>query len=153
MVCSPHAVLLFDFLTGEAAVRGSRTGELGTAMGCLGMRGSGNFSEGSGLLRAPMRGDVWADRLSSRSAQHQPKRLSHPLWLCSAPNPDLYVIVLTSVSLYCHHSGDLKHMDVSCLLPGVNKKCMKSTVHLDCCNNSCMHRTSTSAAGIVVFAA
>lgn len=38
------------------------------AMGCLGMSGSANFSEGSGLLRAPMRGDVWRELLSSRPA-------------------------------------------------------------------------------------
>ena len=46
----------------------SREGESGVAMGCLGMSGSANFSEGSGLLRAPMRGDVWRELLSSRPA-------------------------------------------------------------------------------------
>lgn len=34
----------------------------------MGMSGSANFSEGSGLLRAPMRGDVWRELLSSRPA-------------------------------------------------------------------------------------
>ena len=55
----------------------SLEGEFGVAMGCLGMSGSANFSEGSGLLRAPMRGDVWRELLSSRPGRSAARSAVH----------------------------------------------------------------------------